>query len=695
MMQWIVDTGGPFLALVIGFSFIIFVHELGHFLVAKWVGIRCTQFAIGFGQSLLTYRRGMGFCVGTSEKQYEKLAEAKLKEDGASLDNLSDQERTLKLFEAADKLGLGETEYRLNWMPLGGYVKMLGQEDMDPTAQSNDPRSFNRKPIWARACVISAGVVMNLIFAIVFFVIAFMSGVDFPAPVVGTLEPNAPARAAFPTQHPDDPAYKGLQPGDTIVEVDGQPISDMMELAGITALASPNEPIHVRVRRPGTDGLLTYPITPELSTREPKVLSLGVGSSLSLRLSPLVPAEGIAEKLRDAGVKPGMKITAVDGKTIEYFHQFQQAISKARGHDVMVTFTDPQSGETKTVWVNGSPRLASSEPNKMPSLLGLVPTTRVSFVVPQSAAEKSDIKVGDVIARVGPVYWPSQKAIMDVVSAAGNNPLIVDVYRDNRIVPLGLITPQKKKIGIGMELAVDLPIISEVLPGHSATALNLASGSRILSINETPIENFDQLQRKLQELVSRDDEREVTIGYELNVANQPATMRKIVITEPDVALVQAATWDLSPEFTPLPLEMMRVNVIADGPMDAVKLGIAKTHHFMIQTYLTIARLVQGTVKPEHLRGPIGIVHIGTQVASQGWTYLMFFLGLISVNLVVLNFLPIPIVDGGLMVFLLIEKLKGSPVGPKVQTVATMIGLALIGSIFLTTTFFDVTRLFGS
>jgi regulator of sigma E protease len=93
-----------------------------------------------------------------------------------------------------------------------------------------------------------------------------------------------------------------------------------------------------------------------------------------------------------------------------------------------------------------------------------------------------------------------------------------------------------------------------------------------------------------------------------------------------------------------------------------------------------------------MHGFVGIAHVGTRVAMQGWTYLLFFLGLISVNLAVINFLPIPIVDGGLMTFLIIEKLKGSPLSPRFQTVATIVGLAMIGSIFLITLFYDVARL---
>src|SRR6185295_18072409 len=98
------DSVLNFALLCLGFGFVIFWHELGHFLAAKWVGIRVEQFAVGFGQAMISWRKGMGLAIGSSNKRYEELVAA-----GAAK-------------------GIGETEYRLNWIPLGGYVKMLGQD---------------------------------------------------------------------------------------------------------------------------------------------------------------------------------------------------------------------------------------------------------------------------------------------------------------------------------------------------------------------------------------------------------------------------------------------------------------------------------------------------------------------------------------------------------------------------------------
>src|SRR5262245_21774118 len=118
------------LLLIFGFGFVIFFHELRHFLAAKWVGIRVEQFAVGFGHALVSWRRGMGAQFGSTGKKYEELVAR-----GAAQ-------------------GMGETEYRLNWIPLGGYVKMLGQDDMKPNAKSDDPRAYNRKSIGARMFVV-------------------------------------------------------------------------------------------------------------------------------------------------------------------------------------------------------------------------------------------------------------------------------------------------------------------------------------------------------------------------------------------------------------------------------------------------------------------------------------------------------------------------------------------------------------
>jgi regulator of sigma E protease len=115
---------------------------------------------------------------------------------------------------------------------------------------------------------------------------------------------------------------------------------------------------------------------------------------------------------------------------------------------------------------------------------------------------------------------------------------------------------------------------------------------------------------------------------------------------------------------------------------------------MLSTYLTFARLVQGTVKVEHLKGPVGIAHVGTVLADRGWVWLMFFMALVSVNLAVINFLPIPIADGGLFVFLVYEQVMGKPVSVRFQNAAAIVGLVMIVGLFLVVTYNDISHLIG-
>ena len=118
------DRGLNILFVALGLGLVIFFHELGHFAVAKWCNVNVHRFSLGVGPILWSRKRG-------------------------------------------------ETAYALSAIPFGGYVKMLGQDDMDPSQLSSeeiaeDPRSYSAKPVWMRMSIISAGVIMNLVTAVLF-----------------------------------------------------------------------------------------------------------------------------------------------------------------------------------------------------------------------------------------------------------------------------------------------------------------------------------------------------------------------------------------------------------------------------------------------------------------------------------------------------------------------------------------------
>ena len=131
-----------------------------------------------------------------------------------------------------------------------------------------------------------------------------------------------------------------------------------------------------------------------------------------------------------------------------------------------------------------------------------------------------------------------------------------------------------------------------------------------------------------------------------------------------------------------------------SPIDSLDKGLSETRRVMLSTYTTFVRLFQGTVKVQHLKGPVGIAHLGTMMAEKGWVWLLFLAAIVSVNLAVINFMPLPIVDGGQFLFLIFEGLRGKPVPVGIQNAFALAGIVLIGAVFIIVTFNDIVGLFG-
>jgi regulator of sigma E protease len=133
---------------------------------------------------------------------------------------------------------------------------------------------------------------------------------------------------------------------------------------------------------------------------------------------------------------------------------------------------------------------------------------------------------------------------------------------------------------------------------------------------------------------------------------------------------------------------------ASSPLQAAYWGVTETRDFILQFYLTLRRMVAGSVSPNQLMGPLGIFVGGAKFAFKGWDWLLWFLSMISANLAVVNFLPIPIVDGGLFTFLVLEKIKGRPLSARTQLIAQYVGLAFLAGVFLFVTYHDLLRFTG-
>ena len=253
------------LAFLFVLGVLIFVHELGHFLAAKRVGIRVVKFQLGFNPTVLSFRRG-------------------------------------------------DTEYGIGALPLGGYVKMAG--DNPEEALTGAPDEFLSKSKWERFQVLIMGPTMNIVLALVLTAIVLYRGAEMPAfenqpPVVGAVAAGSPA------------ASIDIQPGDRIMTVADHGV-DTWEQFYIAIGARPNRETTLGLLRHGLEISRTVtPVTPPGQGRF-EIGDIGVLPNVHPHIRSITAGEA-AEK---AGLKAGDVVLAIDGQTITFASQLKDAISK-------------------------------------------------------------------------------------------------------------------------------------------------------------------------------------------------------------------------------------------------------------------------------------------------------------------------------------------------------------------------------
>jgi regulator of sigma E protease len=248
--------------------------------------------------------------------------------------------------------------------------------------------------------------------------------------------------------------------------------------------------------------------------------------------------------------------------------------------------------------------------------------------------------------------------------------------------------------------------IEDVQTPAARSGLFTTGGTTIMEVAGTAVSTWAQMREALVDATrqaaqldagSASAEQEAVAATEIELLvghptpGAPQERVTIRLTPEEVKSLHALSWHVDlPSFMFQPIYTTRQG----NAMQAIAMGFEETHKMVMMTYLTIDRLIRRSVGVDQLRGPVGIVHIGSKVADRGFTYLIFFLAMISVNLAVINFLPLPIVDGGLFLFLVYEKLKGKPPPLAFQNAATIVGLMIIGTLFVVTFYNDVIRLFS-
>lgn len=703
----VLATVSNIVKLVVGLGFVIFIHELGHFLVAKFFGVKCEKFYIGFDAPIR---------IGPWE-----------------------------LPRRFARWQWGETEYGIGIIPLGGYVKMLGQDDNPANAAREaerirvrkddaegesegepayelDPRSYPAKSVPARMAIISAGVIMNLISAVIFAGIAFSLGVNFMPCEIGSVTPGSPAWRA------------GLREGDKILQFgrDGKPTEylwwdwDLRQEVAQSGLSGETRPIELKVRRASGDETWVK-LTPSrylIELELAKFVSIGITPMTSTTLEdpvayPGSPAAKLADQLR-----PGDRVVAIDGRPIDRSHatesgdlpgwQLEQYLQ--RHFDRPVKLTLERAGgnaQTRTHEV-------SLPPQRWRDLGIICRAGPISAVRAGSPAHRAGIRPGDRLVSIdGEPIGDPMTLQQRMLKRAGETVTLV-LHRGNKSeektvkltltdeVPVTSIVFPASRIAvdpIGIAFSIE-NVVADVAADSPAARAGIREGDRLLAWTFVVAEQDKKTLEPLFVLKALTIEQQLgkipnwayclgtlqllpaSTKVRLVVQGPSKNSKKRTLVLESRTVADAYVPDRSLRWKPIS-RVHRAASIGDG----FRLGWRFTRRKFTQVVQMVQKLVTGQFSVGHLAGPLGIVVIAGREASEGTTRLLLFLTFLSVNLAILNFLPIPALDGGHMVFLAVEGITGRPVNENVQGVLTMIGvLALLGLILFVTAN-DVRRFF--
>jgi regulator of sigma E protease len=601
---------GNGLLVALGIGLLIFVHELGHYLAARFIGARVDVFSLGFGPRIVGFRRG-------------------------------------------------PTDYRVSLIPLGGYVAVAGQ---DPEDLRYPEESLHGKTVGQRFLFFLGGVLMNVLFALVAFPIAFGSGVSFPAPVIGAVAPGSPAWEA------------GLEPMDRVLAVNGKSMYSFENLVVEIALGG-SRPLSLIIERNGEPR--TIDATPRYSPQD-GIFTIGIEMALSDAPAQLVVAEDGAAFA--AGLRTGDELLEIDGKQALPSAPFAPETEERalRGEPIQALVRRKAAdGSEQQVVATISPRPTPAER----PLLGVEPMRRrIAGIRPGCRiAERLQLQRGDALLAVDGKPWEGQGF------AGAGNELVLTVQRGGRATALRAEASADDRSALTAALAFDASMDDTVIQpakDSAAAAAGLRAGDRVLEIDGDKVATWPDLQAR----VRASDGRALRLLVErAPVAADEAPNAFAVTVEPRRPIQHDYGYTRQ-------IERLRHVVRAADLVDAMRLGSVCAGDLVKQLYVTTKRLLTGEVAASNLGGIIQISRVSYHNTQWGLPRFLYFLALLSINLAFVNVLPIPVLDGGHLLFLLIEKIKGSPVSVRVFQYSQVLGLVLVLALVVFVTYNDILRL---
>jgi regulator of sigma E protease len=605
----ILDPVWRIAVIVFGLGFIIFIHELGHFMMAKKNGVRVEAFSLGFGPVIWSRTKG-------------------------------------------------DTEYRLSIIPLGGYVKMTGEMIGDEV--KGEPHELTSKTAWQRFQIFVAGALMNLILAFPLCIIAFGVGIWVPSSEVASV--------------PAEEWRAGMRPGDRILEVNGENVADRggeiykLILAG----ESRGSKVPVKILQNGQEKTID-------------VVVAGVQAHELHPRSTMITEVVEGSPLWESGLRAMDVILSINDKTIYNGGKLQTLLEASPNASLNIRYR--RWNRDENAWKEGTAEFV------MPSLPGY-PYEEGMIVMEVGSLREQHPREGDLIAgdQVTSVNGRPVWSFVELTQAlreAGEGKVDLGVLRDGKDVSLKdwdttLDRDGKVLVGFSPRLSKYVGTVKEGSFYHQA---GLRTGDELVRIGgpgEAKIlDIFQNNESDLEVTVARmegGERKEVNLNLQIGKVGDLKSAGFGVVTDPKTG-------------------QDHLKITYDGQVqqwtfgEAVKNGIKEPWIITKITYLLLYKLLTGAESAKGLAGPVGIFKVTYDTVERGAGKFLWILALITVNLGIFNLLPVPVLDGGHIVLLVIEKIKGSPPSEKFIIGFQYAGLFLLLALILLVTYNDITNLF--
>jgi len=309
----------------------------------------------------------------------------------------------------------------------------------------------------------------------------------------------------------------------------------------------------------------------------------------------------------------------------------------------------------------------------------------VGYVAPASVAEQAGFVSKDKIVSLNGDSVYSWQQMEEKLKDAVGKPLDVQVDRGGSIVPLHLTVPVPKKdplltdvasqsLGINPGMHV---LVAAVMAESPAARAGLKSGDEVLQVQGEAVVGIGGFIRQVRKYAGQ--------SMTLNIKRGRDMLNLAITPESD----QKGQGRIGAKMMARPLSPLIVYRM--GAVEGVKYGFVRTWEVTTLTFQVLGKMLTAEISPSNLGGPIAIAQIAGKTAAMGLVAFLSFLALISVNLGVLNILPVPVLDGGHLLYLGIEKVRGVPLSPKIMERTQMVGIALIGALMIFAFYNDIAR----